>query len=300
MFSQRIVCAYLYIITKHGYPPEVSGIFSYLEEMRNLGFQSIELEGIHEKNILEMYEIRHDVRKALDEKSLNVPFYCVVLPGLSSPDQIIREDNLAIFRKGCETAIALGAKGVLDNAPIPPYLFPKNIPIVRHYDDEILLSAGFPNNLSWKKHWTGLIETYKAACRIASEYNLTYLMHPCFGALSSTTDAFLYFADAVGEDNLRFNLDTANQYYLKDNLLLSLIRLKDRIDYIHISDNDGIKPGHFAVGKGKINWEIFGETLSKIGFKGDFGLDIGGAETRITDLDEAYISSANFIERWIK
>ncbi len=30
-------------------------------------------------------------------------------------------------------------EGVLDNAPLPPYQFPAGIPVVRHYDEEVLL-----------------------------------------------------------------------------------------------------------------------------------------------------------------
>ena len=38
------------------------------------------------------------------------------------------------------------------------------------------------------------------------------------GVLCATTDGFLNFYQAVGRENLRFNLDTANQFVLKDNL----------------------------------------------------------------------------------
>jgi sugar phosphate isomerase/epimerase len=121
-------------------------------------------------------------------------------------------------------------------------------------------------------------------------------MHPALGVLASTTDAFLYFHDAVGRDNLRFNFDTANQYFLKDNLQLSLRRLKDYIDYIHISDNRGQQVEHLAIGEGVIHWDDFFETLDVIGFKGHFGIDIGGDESDVADLDSAYTHAAKFIQ----
>jgi len=122
-------------------------------------------------------------------------------------------------------------------------------------------------------------------------------MHPAVGVLSSTTDAFLYFYDAVKRDNLRFNIDTANQFVMKDNLALSLRRLKDHIDYIHISDNRGLKVEHLNIGEGSIRWDVFFETLDFIGFKGHLGLDIGGDESYVQDLDKAYIDSAKFISQ---
>ena len=49
-----------------------------------------------------------------------------------------------LFEKGCSMAAFLGAEGVLDNAPLPPYQFPNDIPVVRHYEERVLLSAQFP------------------------------------------------------------------------------------------------------------------------------------------------------------
>src|SRR5690606_24954413 len=135
------------------------------------------------------------------------------------------------------------------------------------YHEDVILAAKFPDNLNWKTYWQAMADTYREACDIASKYYLTYQMHPALGVLSATTDAFLHFHDAVGRDNLRFNFDTANQYFLKDNLQLSLRRLADHIDYIHISDNGGKRVEHLAIGDGIIRWDEFFETIDHIGFK---------------------------------
>ncbi|MEO1020979.1 MAG: sugar phosphate isomerase/epimerase family protein [Bacteroidota bacterium] len=294
--SDRITCCYLYTITKYGYPPAAANSKTYLEEYARLGFSSVELEGIRAEHLTEMFEQKDSVRNKIDALGLQVPYYCAVLPGLSSPDEQERSQNLELFERGCQTAQTFGALGVLDNAPLPPYQFPADIPIVRHYHEDVVLSAQFPSDLNWKSYWQQLIETYREACDIAAKYGLTYQMHPALGVLSSTTDAFLYFHDAVKRDNLRFNFDTANQYALKDNLPLSLIRLADYIDYIHISDNGGQKIEHLKLGEGIINWDSFFETIHRIGFKGHFGVDIGGAESDVSDLDEAYRHAIQFIK----
>ncbi|MCF6332455.1 MAG: sugar phosphate isomerase/epimerase [Draconibacterium sp.] len=299
-FDSSLVCCYLYTITKYGYPPKAENTLKYIEEMHNLGFSSIELEGIREQHLLQVYNLRFEIKNKLNKLGMKVPYFCIVLPGLSSADPIERDKNLELFEKGCEIAQVIGAKGVLDNAPLPPYQFPKDIPVVRHYDEKVLQAAQFPQQLNWEKYWGDLTGTIRTACQIASAKSLSYQMHPCLGVLSATTDAFLYFADAVKEDNLRFNLDTANQFVVKDNLALSLIRLKDRIDYIHVSDNRGIKVEHLPIGEGNIYWDSFFETIDKINYKGYFGLDIGGAESDIKDLDLAYRNSADFIENRMK
>ncbi len=299
MIDPRITCCYLYTISKYGYPPAAEDTLKYLDEYKSLGFQSVELEGIRKDHLEKVYKIRNQIAVRIKELKLEVPYFCIVLPGLSSADANERKENLDLFRKGCEIAHLLGSKGVLDNAPLPPYQFPDDIPVVRHYHEDVILSAKFPKDLNWKNYWDQMVETYREACDIASEYNLTYQMHPALGVLSATTDAFLYFHDAVGRDNLRFNFDTANQYFLKDNLQLSLRRLADYIDYIHISDNGGNRVEHLAIGDGVIRWEDFFETLDLIKFKGHFGIDIGGAESVVEDLDAAYINAAKFLENKI-
>jgi sugar phosphate isomerase/epimerase len=297
MFNEKIVCAYLYIISKYGYPPAAENSNQYLKEMKELGFQSVELEGIREQHLMEMYDRRHETKNTADKLDLDITYYCVVLPGLASADANERKHNLKLFEKGCETAAVLQAKGVLDNAPLPPYEFPIDIPIVRHYDEDVLLAARFPKNLVWKDYWQELVTTYSEACDIAADKNLTYLMHPCLGVLSATTDAFLYFYDAVGRDNLRFNLDTANQFVLKDNLSLCLRRLAGLIDYIHISDNRGTRVEHIVPDQGTIHWDSFFETLREINFDGCLGLDIGGEESKVENLESAYITAAEWLEK---
>ena len=300
MFDEKIVCAFLYIISKYGYPPESKLTKTHLHEMKALGFKSVELEAIRETHLNEIYQNRESLLSTIKELDLNIPYFCVVLPGLSSMDESQKQQQLALFEKGCEIAHLFGARGVVDNAPLPPYQFPDDIPIVRHYGESVLSSAYLPKDMHWQTFWDSLTDTYATACDIAAKYQLSYHMHPALGLLASNTDAYLNFFDAVNRDNLRFNLDTANQFFIHDNLALSLRRLTDHIDYIHISDNRAKKIEHLPLWQGKIRWDIFFETLVLINFKGHIGLDIGGDESDIIDLDQGYTDSAHWIEKqWL-
>lgn len=295
------MACYLYTITKYGYPPEAGDAPMHLEEFSKLGFTSVELEGIREVHLDGMFEQRYALRQQADALQLKVPVFCTVLPGLCSAEKKEREKNVERFAKGCEVALALGSRTVLDNAPIPPWAFPEGIPVTRHYDDDILSAATIPAGLKWDSYWQGLVETFREVCDIAAGKGLSYQVHPCHGALVNSTDAFLLFAGAVKRDNLKFNLDTANQYFLRDNLFLSLLRLHEHIDYIHISDNGGGRVEHLAMGEGSIHWERFFETLDRIEYKGMFGIDMGGAESHVPDLDAAYRGAAERIQKeWFK
>jgi sugar phosphate isomerase/epimerase len=295
-FDPRIVACYLYPITRYGYPPPVEGTHRYVEELAGLGFRSIELEGIHAPHLRAMHGMRDEVRRTLDRLEVAVPYYCVVLPGLASADPAVRATNLSLFELGCATARDLGAAGVLDNGPLPPYAFPGDVPVVRHYDEEVLARAGLPPSLDWAGYWRDLVATYRDACDIAARYGLTYLIHPAIGVLCANTDGFLLFRAAVDRPNLRFNLDTANQFVARDHLPLSLVRLADHVDYIHVSDNRGSKPEHLPLGSGAIDWGVFFRTLEEIGYRGAFGIDIGGSESGVVDLNRAYVEAAAFVE----
>ncbi len=294
-FDQRIVCCYLFPITKYGYPPPAGDTQTHIAEMAALGFRSLELEGIRSAHLLKVYEMREKIRQSLNEQNLTVPYFCAVLPGLSSPDDVERERTLALFEKGCELARFLGALGVLDNGPLPPYRFSDEVPVARHFDAAVLRHGTFPADLKWPHYWQALVETYRTACDIAAQFGLTYQLHPCQGALTATTEGFLLFHEAVQRDNLRFNFDTANLFFMRENLPLSLRRTADVIDYIHLSDNPGNRVAHLPPGEGQISWEPFFENLNLIGFNGHFGLDIGGAESGVENLEMAYQKAAKWL-----
>ena len=62
VFDRHITCAFLYSITRYGYPPDAEHMVTYVHEMADLGFQSIELEGIGEAHLKTVY---HTVRCSL-------------------------------------------------------------------------------------------------------------------------------------------------------------------------------------------------------------------------------------------
>jgi sugar phosphate isomerase/epimerase len=296
-YTEKITCAYLYTISKYGYPPDIRKTKLHIEEMARLGFTSIELEGIGKKNIEYLFANRREIADILAEQACSLPVLCIVLPQLSAADRSRHSEALELFEVGCETAQYFGAQAVLDNGPLLNLGNPA--PVKRHYSQEQLLRTGFPEDFEWDEYWENLIKTYRQACRIAARYQLAYHMHPCEGSLITHTDSFINFAGAVDSPNLRFNLDTANQYYFKDNLALSVIRLADRINYIHISDNSGSRVEHLVPGDGKINWDSFFGALQKINYKGHLAIDVGGDETGIQNIEEAYLRSASWLEEQV-
>ena len=85
----------------------------------------------------------------------------------------------------------------------------------------------FPKNLDWRRFWTLCRDIQSPATSL--RHGLTYQMHPKLRVLSSTTDGFLF--SMMRSKNLRFNLDTANQLSMKEDLSL-LSEGGQFIDYI--------------------------------------------------------------------
>lgn len=299
MISEHITCAFLYSITRYGYPPAADRMVDYVREMAELGFRSVELEGIGGEHLQAVARKSTEIRQALDDYGLSLPVFCTVLPQLGSVHALQREHALELFRLGCKTAKALGAPAVLDNGPLVPYEFPTDLSVSRHYTPDLLQRIGLPASLEWNRYRDELVETLQQACDIAASFGLSYYLHPCCGSLTETTDGYLWIKQAVGRDNLKFNFDVANQFYMRENLSLGLFKLAGELDYIHISDNRGTQIEHRAVGDGAIDWELLFSTLARIGFQGQLSLDIGGAETAIGDLDTAYRLSTERVEALI-
>lgn len=86
---------------------------------------------------------------------------------------------------------------------------------------------------------------------------------------------------------------------MHENLSLGLLKLGNDLDYIHISDSYGQRIEHQAIGNGTIDWDLFFGTLKQIGFSGELSIDVGGDESHVTNIDEAYLQTARFLEEKI-
>lgn len=299
VFDRHITCAFLYSITRYGYPPDAEHMVTYVHEMADLGFQSIELEGIGEAHLKTVYKHRKEIKQALEDRGVALPVFCTVLPGIASPQGEIAQKSLDLFKTGCELGAYFGARGVLDNGPLVPYEFPADMPIHRHYSPDVLRNVRLPQRLSWKVYWDNLLSRMDTACKFAADYGLNYYMHPCVGSLTDTTNGYLLLKEELGWENLKFNFDTSNLYYMHENLSLGLLKLGKDLDYIHISDSYGQRIEHQAAGNGTIDWDLFFGTLKQIGFSGEFSIDVGGDESHVADIDEAYLQTARFLEEKI-
>ena len=130
--------------------------------------------------------------------------------------------------------------------------------------------------------------------RQAAAAGLKLIVEPRVGEIVRNPAAMLRLLDAVDEPNLGAILDTGHQYAQKELLPLSIAKLKDRLFYLHLTDNDGTRNYHLVPGEGTKDWDHFFEALQIIGYSGYGGLDMAITKE---DLSTAYLKARDIFEQ---
>jgi len=291
----RVNLAWLYAITRYGYPPPIDDMFRVVDDAARLGFKAIELEVVGEKNLREIEEHRKKLKDYIDGKGLVVINVAAIFRELLSPDENIRDKALEWFSKTADLALYFNAPMVQIDTFTPPIEFIGAKP----YSTAIVFGEKYrvriPPNFSWRSFWRMLVEVVKKCSLIARDHGLLLSIEPRIGETISNSDAMLRLLDEVNEDNLGAVLDTGHLHAAKELIPLSIEKLGEKIFYVHISDNDGRDNYHWAPGKGTIDWEAVFEGLKRHKFKGYIAIDVGGQDIK-DRLDEEVIEAKKFVE----
>ncbi len=288
----KISCCWLYAITKYGYPPSLPDTFRVLGEMKALGFENVELEGVRRDNLMAVYEQRRALKEYCDGEGLKVINFCPVLPGSVSLDRKEREESSDLFKRGIEIAIFFNCATIQGDSFTPPLRFRGDSP----YKESISYGKHFTVEIDpafeWQRQWEAMMESFSFMTQEAKKAKLRFCVEPRVGELLSNTDAILRMMDAVNDDNFGAVLDTAHQNAQKEILALSVEKLGQRIFYVHAADNDGKVNEHVAAGRGTVDWDGVFQGLKKHGFSGYLAIDVG----MVLDLDTQYRESFEFLK----
>ncbi|MGC8889977.1 MAG: sugar phosphate isomerase/epimerase family protein [bacterium] len=288
----KISCCWLYAISKYGYPPSMENIFKALKEMANMGFEYVELEGVGEENLKEVYHNREKIKdhcRALGVKIIN---FCPIIPDIVSLDEDKRKKAKDLYILGIELAKYFECETIQTDSYTPPLEFigeapyKESISYGKHYRVKI------DPNFSWDVLWDVLVDSFRFASEAAKSAGLKFCLEPRVGEIISNTDALLRLMDHVKSDNFGAVLDTGHQNAQKEILPLSVEKLGNKIYYLHVSDNDGRINEHLPLGKGNIDWEGIFLALKKRNYQGYVAIDIGN----VSEIEKAYIDSKKFLE----
>lgn len=286
----KFICCWLFAIDKYGFPPSIPDTFKALKEMRRLGFDYAELEGVSGTNLDLVYQSRHEIKKLADDIGLRIVNFVPVIPELREFDDGKRRLGRDMFERGLEIATTLGTELIqLDS-------FPPCMPCLDgvQYDSDNVTNYGarwryrLTSDFDWDRQWEVLRESFKWCTQKAKSAGLNLVVEPRVGEIISNTDSMLRLIEAVDEPNLGAILDTGHQYAQKEILPLSIAKLRNRLMYLHLSDNDGMRNDHFIPGQGSIDWPGVFDALKKVNFNGYAGLDIAKVNE---DLGTAYVKA---------
>ncbi len=285
-------CCWLYAISKYGYPPSIDNTFRVLGEMKALGFDYVELEGVRRENLLAVYKKRHELKKRCEEAAIRVINFCPVLPGSVSLNRRERMQSWELFRRAIEIAEHFGCYTIQGDSFTPPLKFRGDSP----YKESISYGKHFTVEIDpkfrWERQWEAMLETFRYFSGEARKAGLKFCVEPRVGELLSNTDAILRMMDAVDDDNFGAVLDTAHLNAQKEILALSVEKLGKRIFFVHAADNDGLVNDHLAAGRGTVDWDGVFQGLKKHRFAGYVAVNVG----MVPDLDAQYKESLAFLQ----
>lgn len=292
----RICLAWLYAITKYGYPTPVDKMLTAFEDAARLGFRYVEVEAVGERNLREIEERKGELRTKLSGLGLEVVNFAGIFREVVSLDGSERERGLAMLNRAAELAAFFGVEMLQTDTFTPPLEFVGPRP----YSSAVVFGERYRVKVdpvfSWRKFWSTLVETMRRASRIAAARGLKFIIEPRIGETVSNSDAMLRLIDEVGEDNFGAVLDVGHLHAAKELIPLSVEKLGGRIFYVHASDNDGRDNYHWAPSRGTVDWEGVFEALKKHGFRGPIAVDVGGPDIAAR-LDEEVATAREFLER---
>lgn len=292
----KLNCCWLYAISRYGYPPSWNGTLKAIREMKAMGFDAVELEGVREPNLLEVSDRRGELGHFCRELGLEVMNFCPVLPDLVSLNRTRRRKAQALFRTGAELADFFGSAFVQIDSFTAPLHFRGAKPYSTTVRFDQKFEVRIPKGFEWRDQWDALTESAGYCKKIANRLGLTLLLEPRVGELVSNTEGMLRLMDAIGPKGFGVVLDTGHQNGQKELLPLSVMKLGTSIKYVHASDNDGRTQAHQAIGDGTIDWPGLFDALNRVGFDGWVGVDVG----RVPNIMSAYRRSRTALTRLMR
>jgi len=291
----RINLAWLYAITKYGYPPPFDDILRAFRDAKRLGFEAVELEAVGARNLDELCERKRMVSEELDALGLRMVNFAGIFREVFAMDGTVRRRGMELFERSAALAAELGSSTIQTDSFTPPIRFRSDVP----YEGTVSFGRTFAVEVdptfSWDSFWARLIGSLKQLASIAEGHGLRFVIEPRVGETISNSEGILRALEAIGSPNFGVVLDCGHLHAQKELLPLSIEKLGGRIWYVHVSDNDGRDNYHLAPGRGTIDWRGVFAGLNKHGYSGYFAVDVGGQEVS-QRLDEEVLMTRKFLE----
>ncbi|MBM4029400.1 MAG: sugar phosphate isomerase/epimerase [Planctomycetes bacterium] len=290
----KISCCWMYAIGKYGFPPSVEQMLRAIQEMADLGFEYIELEGMGFPNLRDVVANRRQIKQAVERAGVHVVDFAPLLPEVIALDKETQRSAMALFEQGVETAAYFGSPFVWIDSYFPPLELLEGKALTQDITFGLDYRVRIPGGFRWAEFWEHFVQVVARCNEIAKKHGVQLLIEPRVGEVASNSDALLRLLEAVNDRNLGVILDTAHQHAQKELLPLAIEKLGPQIRYVHIADNDGKVNRHLEPGAGNIDWEGVFLALKKQGYDGYYAIDL----EKLPQLEEKFLQSRRFLEEW--
>ena len=270
----KIGCAALYPITRYGFPYSFDNYLKAVAEMHSAGFEYCELE-INVDNDLDEYIGRIDeVKAVLAGNHMTISSIIAVVDGGFSTDPELADDYLRRYERLCGFAADVNCESVCICAYMPPEI--EGIEGTQPYAGAPPMQVRVPAGFDWDRFWDNAVHRFGQMARIAARYGQQLIIENRVGDFVNTSDGVLKLIEDAGEPNGGCLLDVAHTHATKEHLELVIPKLKKRLVYVHLADNDGTQPYHLPAGQGNIDFPSVFRSLKSIGYDSYVNVDYGG------------------------
>ncbi len=270
----KIGAAALYPITRYGFPYSFDDYLKALAEMHSAGFEYCELE-INVDNDMEEYHRRVDeIKKLLSDYQMNISAIIGVVHGGFSTNPSIAEEYQAKYRRLCQFGAAVDCEIMCICAYMPPEI--EGIAGTEPYSGAPPTQVRVPKGFDWNLFWDNAVLRFAQMARTSADFGQKLIIENRVGDFVNTSDGVLKLIEDAGEPNGGVLLDIAHTHATKEHLDLVIPKLRNRLLYVHMADNDGTQPFHKPAGQGNIDFLSVFRSLKSIGYDSYTNVDFGG------------------------
>ena len=275
----KVCCGYTIPITKYGLPPTIENHLKAMEEVRESGFSSLEMELVAgEKDYVTNWGKVIQKSKDLD---LNVPSIMAVTYDMFSLDTQKQKQSISHFAEICALTREIGAKMVTNCFYLPPELVPETKTELYHGGPPVNIST--PDNFSWETLRAIVLTQMIEMAAAAKKNELEFALELRAGDFLSSVDGIIQLMEETGADNIGVVYDCAHIHAVKEYLELAILKFGDYIKLVHLSDNDGTQAYHYVPGQGNIDFPEIIKRLKEIGYDDYLVVDISGVDNILAE-----------------
>jgi len=270
----KIGCAALYPITRYGFPYSFDNYLKAVAEMHSAGFKYCELEINVDIDLQEYLDRVDEIKQILTENQMTISAIIGVVDGGFSTNAEIAEEYLHKYEQLCQFSADINCEIVSICAYMPPEI--EGVAGTEAYSGSPPLQVRVPKGFDWDKFWKNAVARFAKMARVAAKYDQKLVIENRVGDFVNTSDGVLKLVEDAGEPNAGCLLDVAHTHATREHLDLVIPKLKKRLMYVHLADNDGTQSYHLPAGQGKIDFPAVFRSLKSIGYDSFVNVDYGG------------------------